>query len=127
MGKSQMTYNGYYGISSILGEMKVFNGPEYAQLKADAAALNSATPNSTSYPLTAAEQAGLTAGTSTDWQKLIYRNAMTTSNNLSLSGGNETTQFGLGLPITTSRGSSPTRISSGSPCGPRSIIISASI
>jgi len=107
MGKSQMTYNGYYGISSILGEMKVFNGPEYAQLKADAAALNSATPNSTSYPLTAAEQAGLTAGTSTDWQKLIYRNAMTTSNNLSLSGGNETTQFGLGASYYDQQGIIP--------------------
>ncbi len=44
VGKSQMTYNGYYGISSILGELKVFNGKEYAQFKADATALNSATP-----------------------------------------------------------------------------------
>lgn len=106
-GKSQMTYNGYYGISSRLGELKVFNGKEYAQFKADATALNSATPNSTSYPLTAAEQAGLTAGTSTDWQKLIYRNAMTTSNNLSLSGGSEATQFSLGASYYDQQGIVP--------------------
>ena len=106
-GKSQMTYNGYYGISSILGELKVFDGKEYAQLKADATALNSATPNSTSYPLTAAEQAGLTAGTSTDWQKLVYRNAMTTSNNLSLSGGSESTQFSLGASYYDQQGIIP--------------------
>ena len=96
VGKSQMTYNGYYGISSVLGDMKVFDGKEYAQLKADAATYNTSSPGTTAYPLTAAEQAGLTAGTNTNWQKLIYRNAMTTSNNLSLSGGTETTQFGIG-------------------------------
>src|SRR5580658_2448429 len=33
VGKSQMTYNGYYGISSVLGDMKVFDGKEYAQFK----------------------------------------------------------------------------------------------
>ncbi|HEV3325359.1 MAG TPA: SusC/RagA family TonB-linked outer membrane protein, partial [Puia sp.] len=107
VGKSQMTYNGYYGIASALGEMKVFNGKEYAQFKADAAALNSATPNSSSYLLTAAEQAGLAAGTSTNWQKLIYRNAMTTSNNLSLSGGTEATQFSMGASYYDQQGIIP--------------------
>jgi TonB-linked SusC/RagA family outer membrane protein len=96
VSKSQMTYNGYYGISSVLGDLKVFNGPEYAQFKADAATYNTSSPGTTAYPLTAAEQAGLAAGTNTNWQKLIYRNAMTTSNNLSLSGGTETTQYGIG-------------------------------
>jgi len=96
VGKSQMTYNGYYGTSSVLGDMKVFDGKEYAQFKADAATYNTSSPGTTAYPLTTAEQAGLAAGTNTNWQKLIYRNAMTTSNNLSLSGGTETTQFGIG-------------------------------
>jgi TonB-dependent starch-binding outer membrane protein SusC len=96
VGKSQMTYNGYYGISSVLGDMKVFNGPEYAQFKADAATYNTSSPGTTAYPLTPAEDSGLNAGVNTNWQKLIYRNAMTTSNNLSLSGGTETTQFGIG-------------------------------
>jgi TonB-dependent starch-binding outer membrane protein SusC len=96
VGKSQMTYNGYYGISSVLGDLKVFNGPEYAQFKADAATYNTSSPGTTAYPLTPDEQAGLAAGTNTNWQKLIYRNAMTTSNNLSLSGGTETTQYGIG-------------------------------
>jgi len=78
MGKPQMSYNGYYGMASILGDLKVFNGPEYAQFKQDAATYNTSQPGTTAYPLTAAEQAGLTAGTNTNWQKLIYRNAMTT-------------------------------------------------
>jgi TonB-linked SusC/RagA family outer membrane protein len=96
MGKPQMSYNGYYGMASILGDLKVFNGPEYAQFKQDAATYNSSQPGTTAYPLTAAEQAGLTAGTNTNWQKLIYRNAMTSSNNLTLSGGDQTTQYGIG-------------------------------
>src|SRR5580658_3555607 len=71
VGKSQINYNGYYGISSVLKDLRVFNGQEYAQFKQDAATYNSATPGTTAYPLTAAEQAGLAAGTNTDWQKLI--------------------------------------------------------
>ena len=94
VGKAQMNYNGYYGISSITNELHVFNGKEYAQFKQDAAALNTATPNSTGYPLTAAEQAGLTAGTNTDWQKQIERGtAVSTNHNLSFSGGSEHTTY----------------------------------
>ncbi|HMH24674.1 MAG TPA: TonB-dependent receptor [Puia sp.] len=95
-GKAVVTYNSYYGVSSVLGELKVFNGKEYAQFKAQATALNSATPGSSSYALTAPEQAGLAAGTSTDWQKLIYQHGITSSNSLTVSGGNEGTQYSLG-------------------------------
>jgi len=107
VGKSVMTYNGYYGIASVLKDLRVFNGKEYAQFKTDAATYNTAAPGTTAYPLTPAEQAGLAAGTNTDWQKLIYRNAMTTSNNLSLSGGTETTQFGLGASYYDQQGIIP--------------------
>jgi TonB-dependent SusC/RagA subfamily outer membrane receptor len=65
-GKSQMSYNGYYGMASVLGDLKVFNGPEYAQFKQDASTYNTAQPGTTAYPLTAAEQAGLAAGTNTE-------------------------------------------------------------
>jgi TonB-dependent starch-binding outer membrane protein SusC len=95
-GKSVLTYNSYYGLSNILGELKVYNGPEYAQFKADAAAGNSQTPNTTAYPLTAAETAGIANGTSTDWQKLIYKQGNTSNQNLGLSGGDENTQYALG-------------------------------
>ena len=37
-GKPVMNYSAYYGISSVLGELKEFNGPEYAQFKAEATA-----------------------------------------------------------------------------------------
>lgn len=107
VGKSQMSYNGYYGISSPLGDLRVFNGKEYAQFKQDAATYNTAQPGTTAYPLTAAEDSGLNAGVNTNWQKLIYRNAMTTSNNLTLSGGTETTQFNLGASYYDQQGIIP--------------------
>ncbi len=95
-GKAVLSYNSYYGVSNILAELKVYNGPQYAQFKADAATLNTQNPGQANYPLTAAEQTGLTNGTSTDWQKLIYRQGHTTDQNVSLSGGNENTQYGMG-------------------------------
>lgn len=96
-GKAIMSYDSYYGISKILGKFPVFNGQEYAQFKADAATYNRTSPGTSAYALTAAEQAALAAGISTDWQDLIYQKRFTTSHQLGLSGGNETTQVGLSL------------------------------
>ncbi len=95
-GKPVISYNAYYGISSVMGDLNVFNGPQFAQLKNDAATYNRSTPGTTSYGPTPAESTGITNGTNTDWQKLIYKNGFTSSNQLSLSGGNESTQYGLG-------------------------------
>ena len=93
VGKAITSYNAYYGTSKILDQLKVFNGPEFAAFK-----LEAAKPSGTSsYGLTPAEQAGVTNGTNTDWQSLIYKQGATTSNELSMSGGSESTQFGLGL------------------------------
>jgi TonB-dependent starch-binding outer membrane protein SusC len=98
-GKAVMSYDAYYGISNIMDKYKVFNGPEYAQFKTDAATYNrSSWPTSagtSSYLLTQAEKDALAAGISTDWQDLIYQQGFTTSHNLGLSGGSEGTQFGL--------------------------------
>jgi TonB-linked SusC/RagA family outer membrane protein len=94
-GKVQVSYDAYYGFSQIMGEMKVYNGPQYAQLKADAAAGNSISPNTNGYALTTQEQAALQAGVSTDWQKLIYQKGPITNHNLSVSGGNETSRYSL--------------------------------
>jgi TonB-linked SusC/RagA family outer membrane protein len=94
-GKPTVSYDAYYGISSVMGKLKVFNGPEYAQFKQDAATYNRSAPGTTAYPLTPAEQAALAAGVSTDWQDLIYQNGFTTNNQLTVSGGNEGAQYGL--------------------------------
>lgn len=94
-GKAVLTYDGFHGVSSIMGTYKVMNGAEYAQFKADAAAYNRTSPGTTSYALTAAETAALAAGVSTNWQDLIFQHGFTTSHSLGLTGGNETTQYGM--------------------------------
>ncbi|HEX4851478.1 MAG TPA: TonB-dependent receptor plug domain-containing protein, partial [Puia sp.] len=95
-GKAVISYDGYYGVSSVLGKLKVFNGPEYAQFKADAATYNRAAPGTTAYPLTPAEQTALANGVSTDWQDQIYQHGFTTNNQINISGGNEGSQYSLG-------------------------------
>jgi TonB-linked SusC/RagA family outer membrane protein len=98
-GKAVVSYDGYYGITNIMDKYKVFNGPEYAQFKQDAATYNrSAWPTSagtSSYLLTQAEKDALAAGISTDWQDLIYEQGFITNHVLGLTGGSQNTQFGL--------------------------------
>jgi TonB-linked SusC/RagA family outer membrane protein len=106
-GKVITTFNSYYGITNILSELKVYNGQQYAQLKADAAALNTQNPGQAVYPLTAAEQAGLNAGTSTDWQKLIYQQGATTDQSIAISGGGDATQYNVGAGYFNEKGIIP--------------------
>ncbi|MBD0376718.1 MAG: TonB-dependent receptor plug domain-containing protein, partial [Flavisolibacter sp.] len=96
-GKPVMSYDSYIGLTRITGKYNVYNGQEYAQFKADAATYNRSAPGTTAYPLTAAEQAALAAGISTDWQDLIYKNGYTTSHQLGLQGGSEGTQYGISM------------------------------
>lgn len=108
-GKTVFSYDAYYGVSSVMKELRVFNGPEYAQFKKDAALGNSniynttpaGTPSETNtvYPLSANEQIALAAGVSTDWQKLIYRDAPITNHSLSVSGGNDKSRYSLGAGL----------------------------
>lgn len=96
-GKAIVSYDGYYGISHITKEYDFMNGPQYAAFKRESIAGNSSatSPNTTAYPFTTAELAGIDKGTSTDWQKFIFRNGFTTDNQLNISGGNEATQFSI--------------------------------
>ena len=99
IGKPVISYDGYVSETSILGEYKVFNGPEYYQFKLDAATYNRSTPTSSgssSYIATQAEKDALAAGISTDWQKLIFRTGTTTSHQVGLQGGTEATQYSFG-------------------------------
>ncbi|MBS1510336.1 MAG: TonB-dependent receptor [Bacteroidetes bacterium] len=96
-GKPVISFDTYVGNTAVMGKYNVFNGAEYAQFKQDAATYNRTSPGTSSYLLTQAEKDALTAGISTDWQDLIYTTGFTTSNQLSLSGGTETTQYGLSM------------------------------
>jgi len=104
-GKTVFSYDGYYGVSAVMDELRVFNGEEYAQFKIDAALGNSniyntnpvgtPSPTNSGYQLSAAEQAARDAGVSTNWQDLIYQQAPITNHNLSVSGGTDKSKYSM--------------------------------
>jgi TonB-dependent starch-binding outer membrane protein SusC len=99
IGKPVLTYDGYHGVTSVMGQYNVMNGEEYAQFKLDAATYNRSSPTSagtSGYLLTPAEREALAAGVSTNWQDLIFKQGFMTNHQLGLQGGTEATQFGLG-------------------------------
>ena len=86
VGKPVISYNTSFGISEPIENFKVFNGPEFEAFKKEAG-----------YAFTANEVTGAANGMNTDWQKLIYKDAHVMTHDLSLSGGSDQTQYGLGI------------------------------
>lgn len=91
-GRASVSLDSYYGISKITKEYPFMNGEQYAAFKDQAKLSNGGV---TSYDLTTAELAGRANGTSTDWQRLIYRRGYVTDHQLNISGGSEVTQFSI--------------------------------
>ncbi|UFH55426.1 TonB-dependent receptor [Spirosoma sp. KNUC1025] len=97
IGKPVFSYDGYHGVTTIMGKFNVMNGQEYAQFKDDATKYNRTSPGTTAYPLTQKEKDALAAGISTDWQDLLYKTGFNTNHQLSMVGGVENTQYSMGL------------------------------
>jgi TonB-linked SusC/RagA family outer membrane protein len=96
-GKAIVSLDSYYGITSIMDELRVFTGEELAAFKLEAAEGNTVNPGTNPYALTTAESEGLANGVNTDWQSLIYQKGFTSDQQLTVSGGSEFTQFSLGM------------------------------
>ncbi len=97
ISKPVLSYDGYHGITNVMGKYDIMNGKEYAKFKEDAAKLNTASPGTSSYNLTPIEAANLAEGVDTDWQDLMYKQGFNTSHQLGLQGGVENTQYSIGL------------------------------
>jgi TonB-linked SusC/RagA family outer membrane protein len=96
-GKAIVSLDSYYGVTSIMDKLRVFTGEELAAFKLEGAAGNTVNPGTNPYALTTAESQALADGVNTDWQDLLYQNGFTTDQQLGVSGGNESTQFSLGM------------------------------
>lgn len=85
-----ITYNGYYGIKTVAKKYEVYNGAEFQALRA-------ATVN-TSYHnfLNSDEQISVANGTETDWQDLMYSNAMVTDHDFGISSGTKKGAYSFG-------------------------------
>jgi TonB-dependent SusC/RagA subfamily outer membrane receptor len=86
VGKPIFSYDGYHGVTSMMGKYNVMNGEQYAKFKDLSAAYNTQGAGTTAYPLTEEEKANLAAGVSTDWQSLLYKPGFNTSHQLGLQG-----------------------------------------
>jgi TonB-dependent starch-binding outer membrane protein SusC len=97
VSKPTLSYDGYHGVTNVLSKYDVMNAAEYVTHKEWATKLNSASPNTTAYPLTSVEIANLAEGVDTDWQDLLFKQGFNTSHQLGLQGGVESTQYSIGL------------------------------
>jgi TonB-linked SusC/RagA family outer membrane protein len=84
-GKTQVSYNGYYGISKVARKYEVYNGEEFADLR----------EQSNYGTWLDVELESIELGRSTDWQDLIYKDGYITNHDLSTSGGTDDTQYSI--------------------------------
>jgi TonB-dependent starch-binding outer membrane protein SusC len=85
-GKPRLTLDSYYGVQHVARQLDMMNAVEYAQFSNDArfaAGLETHTKFSNPNSL----------GEGTDWQDAIFRSASMQNHQLSLSGGNDNTQY----------------------------------
>ena len=99
-GKTVVSYDGYYGTSSALGEVDVMSGPQFAEYKREAyrtaGIYDNATPEASDKKIfTAVELDGIAQGRSTDYQALLLRTGSIQSHQVGVQGGSEKTQFSL--------------------------------
>ncbi|MAU15163.1 MAG: SusC/RagA family TonB-linked outer membrane protein [Muricauda sp.] len=96
-GETRITYNGYYGLSSIIQKLDVMDGEEFAQLRREAYRTISedgtVPPDSQLFDNIGLES--LQQGRFTDWQDFTYGTGQRQSHQLSVNGGGERTQFAL--------------------------------
>ena len=100
-GRSVTNVSSYVGLGNATGTYRLFNGAEYAQFKEDA---RQGQPGfltnpaiTTQYAIRPSEDTSLKAGVSTDWQRLLLQTATRTGTDLSVSGGNDRTQYYFGM------------------------------
>ncbi|RAJ97609.1 TonB-linked SusC/RagA family outer membrane protein [Larkinella arboricola] len=90
-GKSSITYDGYYGVQSVIRTVPVLNAGEWWQLRKDAARNSGKSvtiPSTIGYSLD-------TSGVGTDWQAAAFRKAPIQSHSLSILSGSDKTKLAL--------------------------------
>ncbi len=109
VGQTVTSYDTYYGITKLEGQLQMLNGAQYAQLKQDAiqGSIIQNTGAAALYGLTPAETAALAAGVSTNWVDLLVKPAMVWDQSLRISSGTDKTQVLLGAGYRKQTGLEP--------------------
>jgi TonB-linked SusC/RagA family outer membrane protein len=103
-GRAKVSYDGWVGFTSPYGLPKMLNAQQYTDFKNAALANN--VPLITANPTF---KFALTNGPdgqpiNTDWNDYVYRNGLSTSHNINVSGGNENTNYYFSLGYTGQEG-----------------------
>lgn len=89
---ARVSYNSFYGVKHLFSRVPMMDGPEFARLRTEATKtqqeLNIGIFSPSSDELDNAN---------TDWQDLLYRNAMTMSHDVNLSKGSARGNFAVGI------------------------------
>ncbi len=114
-GKLKIEYSNYVGFKQAYHLPRQFNGPEYVQFVKDVVVGNEfvkpagnlnyrANDVVLSNYFDAEEMQNVADGISTDWVDLLLRKGSQTNHTFNVSGGNDTTVYGLGLGYTKDEG-----------------------
>lgn len=84
-----VSYNGYAGFGNVAKKYEVYDRDEFLKIKEQ--------PGAATWPLLDQENAGVEAGTNTNWQDLLYQTAIIQSHDLTVAGGDEKLSGSLGV------------------------------
>lgn len=79
---AKVSYNGYFGFKTIFSDYPMMNGPEFSKLRKEAGIFTNSLDESDDI--------------NTDWQSLMYKTAIVTSHDVSVSGGTSGGSYSFG-------------------------------
>ncbi|QJW88627.1 TonB-dependent receptor [Spirosoma taeanense] len=100
-GKARISYDGWYGISNPYRLPEMLNASQYVTFKSMAAANNPATASTVKFTQTNDANGN---PINTRWYDYVYRQAMSHSHNLNVSGGSENTNYYFSAGYTSQQG-----------------------
>lgn len=107
-GRTTVSYDAYFGVSTIMRYADVMNGPQFAEYKRESrrSVINPATgrptyddndPQADAKLFEAVELESIAEGRTTDYQRMMIRKGHTQSHEISVLGGSENTRFNISL------------------------------
>ncbi|QHT71472.1 TonB-dependent receptor [Rhodocytophaga rosea] len=94
-GKASVNFESYYGVQTVTKKLDLLNATQFAQL------VNEANQNAQLTPVYTNPES---FGEGTDWQEELFRQAPIANFQLSLTGGNDKTQYAIGGGFFTQNG-----------------------
>ncbi|MEJ7827252.1 MAG: TonB-dependent receptor plug domain-containing protein, partial [Segetibacter sp.] len=114
-GKPVVSYDAYVGVVKPIGRVEIFNAEEFAEYKRESRRTSGKyrdtnRDSSDRALFEPVELESIRLGRYTDYQDLMVRNGIQTSHQLGVSGGNETTKYGMSLGYLKMKVLFPSRI-----------------